>query len=180
MFVNVTKCMWLGDPCADNPCLNGGQCHANNFGGFTCQCPTGYSGQRCQDCEKCIELNVFRFLSFFFVYKMILVLLNRAWIRAIASKKTVVFVAYVHLDLQALDVIFVRHVKVILAWMEAHAKLLTIILAINAYVLLVIMAHIVKLVRILHDFLYLIFVNNRWFYKSAGIFQEIHVHKIHA
>ena len=37
------------DPCADNPCLNGGQCYPNNYGGFTCQCPSGYSGQRCED-----------------------------------------------------------------------------------------------------------------------------------
>ncbi len=41
----------LGDPCAQNPCLNGGQCIANNMGGFTCVCPPTYSGQRCEDCE---------------------------------------------------------------------------------------------------------------------------------
>ena len=39
----------VGDPCANNPCLNGGVCVSNNFGGFTCQCPPGYSGPRCED-----------------------------------------------------------------------------------------------------------------------------------
>ena len=42
--------VYLGDPCAQNPCLNGGQCIPNGLGGFTCQCPPGYSGQRCEDC----------------------------------------------------------------------------------------------------------------------------------
>ena len=42
----------VGDPCADNPCLNGGICIATNYGGFTCQCQPGYSGQRCEDREK--------------------------------------------------------------------------------------------------------------------------------
>jgi len=41
--------MLLGDPCADNPCLNGASCIPNSSGGFTCQCPPGYSGQRCED-----------------------------------------------------------------------------------------------------------------------------------
>ena len=39
----------LGDPCAQNPCLNGGQCISNGFGGFTCSCPNPFTGQRCED-----------------------------------------------------------------------------------------------------------------------------------
>jgi hypothetical protein len=44
---------FLGDPCNPNPCLNGGACIANNIGGFTCQCPPGYSGLRCEDRDGC-------------------------------------------------------------------------------------------------------------------------------
>ncbi len=38
-----------GDPCAQSPCLNGGQCVPNNMGGFTCNCQNPYTGQRCED-----------------------------------------------------------------------------------------------------------------------------------
>ncbi len=39
----------IGDPCAQNPCLNGGQCTSNGFGGFACSCPNPFTGQRCED-----------------------------------------------------------------------------------------------------------------------------------
>ncbi|CAF2136229.1 unnamed protein product, partial [Rotaria magnacalcarata] len=35
------------------PCLNGGTCIPNGIGGFTCQCPPGFSGQRCEDRDPC-------------------------------------------------------------------------------------------------------------------------------
>ena len=41
----------VGDPCAQNPCLNGGRCVPNGIGGFTCVCVSPYTGQRCEDCE---------------------------------------------------------------------------------------------------------------------------------
>ncbi|CAF4416809.1 unnamed protein product, partial [Adineta steineri] len=43
------------DVCTPNPCLNGGTCMSNNVGGFTCQCPQGYSGQRCEDRDPCFS-----------------------------------------------------------------------------------------------------------------------------
>jgi hypothetical protein len=51
----------VGDPCADNPCLNGASCVSNGFGGFTCQCPPGYSGHRCED-----RKNIIVFISCMF------------------------------------------------------------------------------------------------------------------
>lgn len=51
MFSTSWLFLFLGDPCAQNPCLNGGQCVPNNMGGFTCVCVPPYSGPRCEDCE---------------------------------------------------------------------------------------------------------------------------------
>ena len=50
-----TKCnlIVLGDVCTPNPCLNGGVCVSNGYGGFTCQCRPGFSGQRCEDQDGC-------------------------------------------------------------------------------------------------------------------------------
>jgi len=46
---NISVMMVSGDLCAQNPCLNGGQCLSNGMGGFTCSCPNPYTGQRCED-----------------------------------------------------------------------------------------------------------------------------------
>ena len=40
-----------GDDCADNPCEGGGTC-VDGFFSFTCICPNGTLGDRCQ--SKCI------------------------------------------------------------------------------------------------------------------------------
>ena len=37
----------LGSPCASDPCLNGGTC-SNNGQSFSCSCPVGYNGDRCE------------------------------------------------------------------------------------------------------------------------------------
>ncbi len=34
-------------PCKPNPCRNGGAC-VHTFGGFRCECPSGYIGRRCE------------------------------------------------------------------------------------------------------------------------------------
>lgn len=36
------------DPCARNPCLNGGSCVADYRGSFKCECMPSYIGSRCQ------------------------------------------------------------------------------------------------------------------------------------
>ncbi len=66
----------------------------------------------------------------------------------------VAFVVCVHQDIQEVDVKFVMHVKVIHAWMEERANPLMVMVAINVYALLVLVVHDVKLVRILHVFIY--------------------------
>jgi len=54
-LLSVFECLvyviliYSGDPCAQNPCLNGGQCMANNVGGFLCLCMQPYTGPRCED-----------------------------------------------------------------------------------------------------------------------------------
>jgi len=65
-----------------------------------------------------------------------------------------VFVVYVHQDIQEVDVKLVMHVKVIHAWMEERASLLTEMLAINVCVLVALVVHDVKIVRTLHVFIH--------------------------
>src|SRR5690606_7720839 len=35
------------DDCSPNPCLNGGTCK-DGVNAFTCQCPSGFTGDRCE------------------------------------------------------------------------------------------------------------------------------------
>ncbi len=131
----------VGDPCADNPCLNGGSCIPNSFGGFTCQCTPGYSGQRCEDRKGIL----FSYCMFYVLLcQTILVLLNHAWIKALAYKKMVDFVVYVRQDILGFDVKFVMHVKVILVWMEEHASLSMEMVVINVCVPMALVGFVVK------------------------------------
>lgn len=36
------------NPCAPNPCQNGGTCQPTNSGSFMCLCPAGYQGLCCE------------------------------------------------------------------------------------------------------------------------------------
>ena len=67
---------FIGDACTPSPCLNGGTCISNGFGGFTCQCPAGYSGQRCEDRK--ILLTFILTAYFFYIMQATLVLLSLA------------------------------------------------------------------------------------------------------
>ena len=39
----------IDNPCANNPCLNGGTCQTTGSS-YTCQCAQFYSGTNCQIC----------------------------------------------------------------------------------------------------------------------------------
>ncbi len=44
----IKTCFFLGiDPCASQPCRNGGTCQPININTFQCICPSGYSGFDC-------------------------------------------------------------------------------------------------------------------------------------
>ena len=41
---------FLFKACDRNPCLNGGTCHEEESGkGYTCECSSGWKGQRCEE-----------------------------------------------------------------------------------------------------------------------------------
>ncbi|XP_059485823.1 neural-cadherin isoform X5 [Neocloeon triangulifer] len=44
------------ESCRNNPCHNGGRCQETRFG-FTCNCPSGYSGPRCQQTTRSFRGN---------------------------------------------------------------------------------------------------------------------------
>ena len=69
----------LEDVCTPNPCMNGGMCMPNGFGGFSCQCQAGFSGQTCTD-RKILNLIFFleRMFNVFLLHQVNLVLLNLA------------------------------------------------------------------------------------------------------
>ena len=104
----------LGDACTPSPCLNGATCIPNGFGGFTCQCQPGFSGQRCEDRKILEYLSVACFYHFYF-YQVILVPLNLERIKAHACEIMADSVVCAHQVLLELDVKFAMDVKVILA-----------------------------------------------------------------
>ena len=46
-FYNLTFICYLATPCASDPCFNGGTC-SENESAFSCSCPVGYRGDRCE------------------------------------------------------------------------------------------------------------------------------------
>ncbi|XP_031549495.1 fibropellin-3-like [Actinia tenebrosa] len=45
---NQSRCIKDIDECASTPCQNGGNCTGKE-NGFMCECPNGYTGNRCED-----------------------------------------------------------------------------------------------------------------------------------
>ena len=140
----------------------------NGLGGFICQCPPGYSGARCEDSKHdYIVLVIDRWYIFEFSYsKMILACLNRAWIKAVVWERMVVFDAYAHRTILAVDVKHLTHVQVILAWTEACVNQWMAMVVIYAYVCLAIMVHDVKIVRIYDRFF---FAFNIWLLLNTDV-----------
>ncbi len=50
---NLCVLMHFKDPCAVNPCLNGGSCRVNAQNQPFCVCPLGYSGPFCGTYDAC-------------------------------------------------------------------------------------------------------------------------------
>lgn len=44
--------------CQSSPCLNGGICQENSFDDFTCICPTGLLGKRCDISTYCFKIKI--------------------------------------------------------------------------------------------------------------------------
>ena len=44
----VIRCDEERDPCANNPCLNGGSCDVTSDFRYICNCTNGYTGQNCE------------------------------------------------------------------------------------------------------------------------------------
>ncbi|XP_072039341.1 uncharacterized protein [Amphiura filiformis] len=48
------RCCWhADDPCADNPCNNGGTCVTNADGTYSCDCTDGWTGDNCETVQFC-------------------------------------------------------------------------------------------------------------------------------
>ncbi|CAH3171515.1 unnamed protein product, partial [Porites lobata] len=57
----LTVEIYVLTPCDSNPCLNGGTCHEGESGqGYTCECSSGWKGQRCEEesVAACITVGV--------------------------------------------------------------------------------------------------------------------------
>jgi len=94
--------MIIGDPCAQNPCLNGGQCQPNGMGGFTCVCVQPFTGQRCEDRK--FDFSI-RFFDIILTKVSILVPVNHAETEARVDQSTATRInAFVHLVTQVMTV----------------------------------------------------------------------------
>ncbi|EHB10682.1 Protocadherin Fat 2 [Heterocephalus glaber] len=49
----LSRCCLPGDPCSQNPCLNGGECSQTLSTGYICKCPPLFSGKHCEHRENC-------------------------------------------------------------------------------------------------------------------------------
>jgi len=58
IIITITLLMYVIaiDPCASEPCQNGGKCEREKHGGFECHCPKGYSGSTCEIGELLFQL----------------------------------------------------------------------------------------------------------------------------
>ena len=59
------------DPCATNPCTNGGTCIRKGDGNYSCQCAQDYQGDTCEKGEAKVSFNNQKVTSAFFKLKSV-------------------------------------------------------------------------------------------------------------
>ena len=50
-YYKFNYCLFLVNPCFNNPCQNGATCQSSGTNSYTCSCTVQYTGVNCQNCK---------------------------------------------------------------------------------------------------------------------------------